>query len=115
LGIFGAFFRFFLTYRTKSEQDGDNQAERSLSERCSLLRSFSGRAGRSRNTESDEENGVGGGTPEIDGTTTEIGREDPGQHDENHLESRGDQAQGESGVGLDAGLLEEVDSLCGLH
>lgn len=92
----------------QSEQDGDDQAERSLSERCSLLRSLSGRASRSCNTESDQENGVGGGTPEIDGTAAEIGREDPGQHHENHLQSRGDQTQGESGVGLDAGLLEEV-------
>ena len=116
LGRFGdflGFFGIFLTYGTKSEQDGDNQAERSLGERCSLFRSLSGRASRSCNTKSDEKDRIGGGTPEVDGTTTEIGGEDPGQHDEDHLESRGNQTQGKGGIGLDAGLLEEVDGLVG--
>ena len=116
LGRFGdflGFFGIFLTYGTKSEQDGDNQAERSLGERCSLFRSLSGRASRSCNTKSDEKDRIGGGTPEVDGTTTEVGGEDPGQHDEDHLESRGNQTQGKGGIGLDAGLLEEVDGLVG--
>ena len=96
---------------TKSEEDGDNQAERSLGERCSLLGSLSGRASRSSDSEGDEENRVGGGTPEVDGTATEVGGEDPGEHDEDSLQCGGDQTQGESGGVLNASLCDWV-SMC---
>ena len=89
--------------RTKREADGNDQTKCCLRQ----LRG-SGHTNGSSYAETDEQNGVGQGTPEVDRTTAEVGREDPGDHDEDHLEGGGDEAEGECQVRSNAGL-------CGIH
>ncbi|KAG9665291.1 putative sugar transporter, partial [Aureobasidium melanogenum] len=51
--------------------------------------------------------------PVVDGSSAVEGGQNPGQHNENHLESGSDETESESEVVADTGLLEEVDGLVG--
>ena len=62
------------------------------------------------NAETDQEEGVDGRAPEVDGTSTEIRGEDPGKHDEDHLEGRGDETQGEGSLIRHAGLCAGIST-----
>ena len=85
--------------RTESEQHGDDKTKRCLRERGCV--GFADGAG---DSECHEENDVEARTPDVDGSATDVGREDPGEHDEDHLEGGGDETECEGGVDWDAGL-----------
>ncbi|KAG9873461.1 putative sugar transporter, partial [Aureobasidium melanogenum] len=69
---------------TKGEEHGNNQTKRGL-----------GKVG------------------SVDGSSAIEGGQDPGQHDEDHLESGSDETESEGEVVADTGLLEEVNGLVG--
>ncbi|KAG9711300.1 putative sugar transporter, partial [Aureobasidium melanogenum] len=69
---------------TESEEHGNNQTKRGL-----------GKVG------------------SVDGSSAIEGGQDPGQHNEDHLESGSDETESEGEVVADTGLLEEVNGLVG--
>lgn len=93
---------------TKGEENGHNQTKGSLSEVGGGRNAEGG-----SDTKSDEEDGVDSRTPQIDGASTVVGRQNPGLHDEDHLEGGGDEAKSESQILADVSLLEELDGLVG--
>ena len=95
--------------RTQSEEDRDDQAERSL---C-VLRCLGESVHGACDTKCDKEDRVDCRTPQVDRSSAEVRSENPGNHDEDHLQSRCDESQCESSVGANASLSEEVDSLVG--
>ena len=65
------------------------------------------RRNRSGDTQGDQENAVHSRTPEVDRTPTKVARQDPREHDENHLQGRGDKTQGERSVRIYASLFRD--------
>lgn len=58
----------------------------------------------SRDAKGDQKDCVGGGTPEVDGTSTEVAGENPRKHDEDHLKSGGNKTQCERGIRANVSL-----------
>jgi hypothetical protein len=83
----------------KGEQNGHNQAKRCLRE-GSRCRSTDRRS----NAETHEQDRVESRAPEIDGTSTEVRGENPGKHDENGLQSGGNQAKRKRKFSVNSGL-----------
>lgn len=85
--------------RSQGETDRNDETQGRLCQR-----------GRGRPTDgacdakSDQEADVDQGAPDVDGPPAEIGREDPGQHDEDGLQGGGDKTESEGKVGVDTGL-----------
>lgn len=69
----------------QNKQHRNNKAEGCLREGCLLVLGDG-----ARDSQGDEEADVDEGAPDVDGATAEVGGEDPGEHDEDHLQGRGD-------------------------
>ena len=92
--------------RSECEKDGDDKTKRGLGEgRSSAL------SDGASDTEGNEECKVGTGSPEIDVAAAEVGCQNPRKHDEDHLESRGNETESERKVVANTSLLEKVDGL----
>ena len=90
---------------TQGEEDGDDEAEGGLRETRGVAL-----ADRASDAEGNKEDGVGERAPEVDGAAAEVGGENPGEHDEDHLQGGGDEAEGEGKVGFHTGLCLETVS-----
>lgn len=85
--------------RSESETDGDNQTQRGHRQGGG-----GGLANGASNTEGNEEGNVDERTPDVDSAAAEVGRKNPGKHDEDGLESGGDETEGEGKLGANTGL-----------
>lgn len=85
--------------RSQGEQDGDDETERGLCQGGRIRRAEGG-----GNTEADQEADVDEGTPDVDGSSAEVGRQDPRKHDKDHLQCRGDETQSKRQVGFNTSL-----------
>ena len=92
----------------ESEEHGDDETERCLCERSSCLCGLAVDRHSSGHTKHDQQESVESRTPDVDGSAAKVGGENPGEHDEDGLQSGSDQTQGESGSVLDASLCDCV-------
>lgn len=97
--------------RAESEQHGDDETERCLCERSSCLCGLAVDRHSSGHTKHNQQESVDSRTPDVDGSAAKVGGENPGEHDEDSLQSGSDQTQGESGGVLNASLCDCV-SFC---
>jgi hypothetical protein len=87
----------------KSEQNGHNQAKSCLREgSCGRL------ANRGCNTKTHQQDRVESRAPEVDGTSAQVRCKDPGKHDEDGLQSGGNQAKCERSFNVNSSLCGYV-------
>lgn len=89
--------------RTQGEENRDDQSKRSLSQ-VGCCADTDGAC----DTKRDQEDKVGERTPQVDVTSAVVCGQNPGQHDEDHLECRSDQSQGEGEFLADTSLCLAV-------
>jgi hypothetical protein len=71
-------------------------------------------ADRGGNTKTHEQDRVESRAPEIDGTSAKVGGENPGKHDENGLQSGGNQAKCKRGFIVNASLCGCISMFDGI-
>jgi hypothetical protein len=87
----------------KGEQNGHNESKSCLREgSCVRL------ANRGGNTKNHQQDRIESRAPEINGTSTEVRGKDPGEHDENSLQSGGNQAKCKRSLNVNASLCGYV-------